>query len=300
MGAVMSTCTKNRGGVNVAFGGDAAPSGRMSMPSDFSTGYAIVSGASSGIGLACAKELARRGQRVVLVARDPQRLETARVAVERAGAPEALGVVADVTDAGACAAIVNDLSERRARIEWLITSAGDVEPGMFDELGIEAHRRQMEVNYFGTLHLAAPVARHMVAQGSGHIVLVSSAAAIVGIAGYTAYGASKFAVRGLAEAMRVELEPRGVFCSVAFPPDTKTPQLERERTRRPAITAKIAAGAPEADPDDVAARMIADAARGMFILTPTWRLRAFVLLGSLFARLFRRRQRRLLTQHGPE
>jgi 3-dehydrosphinganine reductase len=267
------------------------------MPPDQSRGYAIVSGASSGIGFACAKELARRGQRLVLIARDAQRLETARIAVEMAGAPEALAVVADVTDAGACASIVNDLNERQARIEWLVTSAGDVEPGMFDELEMDAHRRQMDLNYFGTLNLTAPVARHMVARGSGRIVLVSSAAAVVGIAGYSAYGASKFAVRGLAEALRVELEPRGVLCSVAFPPDTQTPQLERERARRPAITAQIAAGAPMAEADDVAARMIADAARGMFILAPTRRLRAFILLGSLCAPLFRWRQRRLLKRH---
>jgi 3-dehydrosphinganine reductase len=264
------------------------------MPSDLSRGYAIVSGASSGIGLACAKELGRRGQRVVLIARDAQRLEAARIAVESAGAPEALAFVADVTDAEACAAIVNALDKRQARIEWLVTSAGDVEPGLFDELGIEAHRRQMELNYFGTLNLTAPVARHMVAQGSGHIVLISSAAAVVGIAGYSAYGASKFAVRGLGEALRVELEPRGVVCSVAFPPDTQTPQLDRERARRPAITAQIAAGAPVADPDDVGIRMIADAARGMFILAPTRRLKAFILLGSLCAPLFRWRQLRVL------
>lgn len=264
------------------------------MPAENTHAYAIVSGASSGIGLACAKELARRGLRLALIARDAQRLESARILVEQAGAPEALVFAADVTDAHACAAIVEEVSQRSGRIEWVVTSAGDVEPGMFDSLGLETHRRQMEVNYFGTLNLVAPAARRMAAQGSGRIILISSAAAVVGVAGYSAYGASKFAVRGLAETLRIELAPRGVTCSIAFPPDTATPQLEKERALRPAITARIAASAPVAQPDVVAARMIADAARGRFILVPTLQLRAFMAVSSLYAPFFRRRQTRLL------
>jgi 3-dehydrosphinganine reductase len=262
-------------------------------------GFAIVSGASSGIGLACAKELARQGHPLALIARDAARLEKARALVEQAGSPEILVFSADVTDAQACARIVESVAVRRGSIDWLITCAGDVEPGMFHELSVDAHRRQMELNYFGTLQLAAPVAKRMIDQQAGNIVLISSAAAILGVAGYSAYGASKFAVRGLGEALSVELAPHGVVCSVAFPPDTATPQLERERVLRPWITEQIAAGAPVADPDVLAVRMICDAKRGRFILAPSMQFRAYAWLSSLYAPFFRRWQRKLLDRASP-
>lgn len=257
-------------------------------------GVAIISGGSSGIGLACACELAARGYRLVLIARDVQRLEAARDMALKHGAPEALTLSLDVVDEIACAKAVDQLIQDGETIDWLITCAGDVEPGLFETQGIDAHRRQFDLNYFGTLNLVAPVAHQMVAQGSGRIVLVSSAAAFVGIAGYSAYGATKFAIRGLGEALRIELAPHGVTCSVAFPPDTHTPQLAREAGVRPEITALVASSGGAMSPEMVARKMIAQALKGRFILAPSLLISLFSWTHSLCAPFFLARQTQLI------
>ncbi len=257
-------------------------------------GIAIISGGSSGIGFACACELAARGYRLALIARNVQRLEEARELVLKHGAPEVLTFSLDVVDEIACAKAVDQIIQDGETIEWLITSAGDAEPGLFVTQGIDAHRRQIDLNYFGTLNLVAPVANHMVAQGYGRIVLVSSAAAFVGIAGYSAYGASKFAVRGLGEALRIELAPHGVTCSVAFPPDTHTPQLARETGARPEITAVVASSGGSMRPQKVARKMIAQALKGRFVLAPSLLISLFGWTHSLYAPFFLARQVRLM------
>ncbi|MDP2358066.1 MAG: SDR family oxidoreductase [Beijerinckiaceae bacterium] len=257
-------------------------------------GIALISGGSSGIGLACACELAARGYKLALIARNVQRLEEARDIVLKHGSPEVLTLSLDVIDEMACAKAVDHLVRNGETIEWLITCAGDVEPGLFETLGIDAHRRQFDLNYFGTLNLVAPVAGHMTAQGSGRIVLVSSAAAFVGIAGYSAYGASKFAIRGLGEALRVELAPYGVTCSVAFPPDTHTPQLARETGVRPEITARVASSGGSMSPQKVARKMIAHALKGRFVLAPSLLISLFGWTHSLYAPFFLAGQARLM------
>ena len=259
-----------------------------------SKGIAIISGGSSGIGLACACELAARGYKIIIIARDPQRLEVARELVLKHGAPAVFAFSLDVVDEAECAKAVDQIATNGERIEWLITCAGDVEPGLFGAQGIDAHRRQFDLNYFGTLNLVAPVARHMVTQRSGRIVLVSSAAAFVGIAGYSAYGATKFAIRGLGEALRVELAPHGVTCSVAFPPDTYTPQLARECGVRPEITDIVASSGGTISPQTVAENMISGALKGRFVLTPSLLIRLYSWTHSVYAPFFLARQIRLI------
>lgn len=259
-------------------------------------GVAIVSGATSGIGLACARDLARRGHPIALIARDTVRLEQARQEVLAQGAPDVFTMSLDVTDAEKCALVVAQIAQGCEKIDWLITCAGDVEPGLFASLDADAYRRQMDVNFFGTLNLAAPVARLMIAQSSGRIVLVSSGAAFIGIAGYSAYGASKFAVRGLGETLRVELAPHGVSCCVAFPPDTETPQLARERGLRPEITARIAASGGSMSAQAVAQRIISQALKGRFLLAPSPLMQALSWTHSLYRPFFLAKQERLMRQ----
>lgn len=259
-------------------------------------GVAIISGATSGIGLACARDLARRGHSIALIARDPARLERARRDVLAQGAPDAFAFSLDVTDAEKCAQAVAQVVQACGTIDWLITCAGDVEPGLFVTLGADVFRRQMDVNFFGALNLAAPVARRMIAQSSGRIVLVSSAAAFIGIVGYSAYGASKFAVRGLGETLRVELAPHGVTCCVAFPPDTETPQLARERGLRPDVTARIAASGGSMSAQTVAERMISQALKGRFVLAPSLLTQALAWTHSFYRPFFLAKQERLMRQ----
>ena len=96
---------------------------------------------------------------------------------------------------------------------------------------------------------------------------VASGAALVGIYGYSGYAPSKFAVRGLAEVLRVELREYGISVTLALPPDTNTPQLEFETKLRPTPTKEIAGVAGVWDPDKVALAIVTGARKGRFWLT---------------------------------
>ena len=260
----------------------------MSNGTKSATPVAVISGGSSGIGLACARILATRGYIVVLLARDEARLSLAAASLAGLGTIETKSL--DVTDEAASSRSIDDILRCHGRIDWLITSAGIVEPGMFIEMEPDSHRRQMETNYFGTLNLIRPVAQFMSRAGGGRITLISSAAAFIGIAGYSAYAPGKFAVRGLGEVLRVELAPAGITVSVAFPPDTDTPQLAFENHTKPEVTKKITAGGGILAPERVAGSLIRQAEAGRFLLAPSLLMMAFGWCHSLYAPLFRARQ----------
>lgn len=254
---------------------------------------AVISGGSSGIGLAIGHELAERGHALWLLARRPDLLQAARAELVACFPDlpiETLPI--DVCHASACEGAVGRILEFSGRIDWLVTSAGMVEPGMFLEQSLAAHRRQMEVNHFGTLHLVKPVAEAMAATGGGRITLISSAAAFAGIAGYSGYAASKFAVRALGETLQVELASHGIAVSVAFPPDTDTPQYHAEQATKPEVTKAVSAGGGVLPAAKVARSIVRKAESGQFLLTPSPLMTAFGWLHSLYAPLFRHQQRK--------
>jgi 3-dehydrosphinganine reductase len=200
--------------------------------------HAVVTGGSSGIGLATAIRLAARGATVSLVARDPGRLAAAAALVRVSGGTVHTAA-ADVADQAAVAGALHRLAGDAGPIDVLVTSAGQVRPGDFLSLDDEVFRRMIEVDYFGTLYPIRCVTPAMVDRGRGSIVAVSSAAGLLGIYGYTAYSAAKFAVRGLIQALRDELRPHGVHVGCVFPPDVDTPQLAEENRWKPMETAAI-------------------------------------------------------------
>lgn len=255
---------------------------------------AVISGGSSGIGLECARTLSLRGYKVILLARDDARLESARRSILASTGKNVAVRSLDVVNAEDCEKAIAEIFSQTGRIDWIITSAGIVEPGLFEMLPLESHRRQMETNYFGTLNLVTPTARVMVGSGGGKITMVASGAAFVGIAGYSAYAPSKFAVRALGEILRVELAPQGISVSVAFPPDTDTPQLAQENLTRPPITHQLANAGRVLSAELVAERLINDAEAGDFMLTPSLVMTAFGWVHSLYAPFFRIKQGHLM------
>ncbi|SFI69003.1 SDR family NAD(P)-dependent oxidoreductase [Albimonas pacifica] len=224
--------------------------------------HAVISGGSSGIGLAMAQALAAQGTGLTLLARDPARLEAAAGAV-RAAAPgvEVATQPCDIRDAEATARAVA-AAEARAPLDLAVACAGVVRAGGFADLPAQAHRELMETNYFGVLNLLRPALGPMRARGAGRVLIVGSAAGLAGFWGYSAYAPTKFALRGLAEALRAECAPDGVSVSIGHPPDTETPQLAAERAERPPQLVAIAATAPPREARAVAAALLAGARRG--------------------------------------
>lgn len=263
----------------------------MMVPS--SPRFALISGGSSGIGLACAKELARRGYPLALMARDGARLHRAATDLRAAGA-RVKTMMLDVGDADASIRAVDLLVDRFGPPSWLINSAGIAEPGLFLDQPLSAHEAQMRTNYYGSLYLAHAAARHMTNAGGGRMVFISSGAGLYGIHGYAAYAPSKFAVRGLAEVLRVELAQHRISVTVAYPPDTRTPQLEAEEQTKPAATRRITAGGGRWEAEAVARKIVAGAEAGRFMVTPGLPTTVVAAFHSLIAPILRARQRRLI------
>ncbi|MCB1038135.1 MAG: SDR family oxidoreductase [Acidimicrobiales bacterium] len=220
--------------------------------------HVVVTGGSSGIGEAFADLAAGRGARLTLLARGAERLGQVAGRLEAAGA-EAVGVPCDVSDRGAVELALAGAELERGPIDALVCSAGITLPGRFLEADDETFRSMIEVDYYGTLWPIRAVAPSMADRGTGSIVGVSSAAGLVGVYGYSAYGAAKFAVRGLLESLRTELKPLGVHVGCCYPPDVDTPMLAAEEEFKPAET-KAIAGTIKALP---AARVAEAIARGI-------------------------------------
>uniref|UniRef100_UPI0031DBB3AB SDR family oxidoreductase n=1 Tax=Streptomyces hawaiiensis TaxID=67305 RepID=UPI0031DBB3AB len=240
---------------------------------ELGSAHAIVTGGSSGIGLATARLLAGRGAKVSLIARGKERLEAAAKEVGAAAR------VADVADRAGVTRAVAELEQEQGRpCDVLVASAGLARPGHFLELPDEVFRQMIDVDYFGTLHAVRAVVSGMVERGQGSVVAVSSAAGLIGIYGYSAYGPAKFAVRGLMESLRAELTPRGLHVGVVFPPDVDTPQLAEENRWKPAETRAIGGTIAPIPAERVAEAIMAGIDRRRFLICPdigTWALARF-------------------------
>jgi short-subunit dehydrogenase len=220
--------------------------------------HVIITGGSSGIGLALASIYAGRGARLSLIARSRDLLEqAAQKLVSKYGAkPGDIRIEpADVANEEEIGAAISRCVDEFGPCDILVTAAGVVEPAPFEAMQSTVFHRQIETNFSGTVHAIRAVYPDMMRRRGGHIMMISSGAALIGIYGYTAYCASKFALHGFAQALRSEARRHNVSVSVCFPPDTETPQFERELASRPR-EASVVMGAVRPWKADAVARKI--------------------------------------------
>lgn len=231
--------------------------------------HVIITGGSSGIGQALAKSLAQQGANLTLIARDRQKLEqTQQEILQLTPKQQVYLATADVAQQPAIEGAIQQAIAQLGRPALLITSAGIAHPGHFAELTPEIFERTMAVNYFGTLYSIRATLPAMVEQQQGQIVIISSGAGLIGIPGYSAYCPSKFALRGLAEALRGELKPQGIKVTIVYPPDTDTPQLAAENKTKPLATQKITATAKTWSATAVATEILRGVAAQQFAIAP--------------------------------
>jgi 3-dehydrosphinganine reductase len=174
---------------------------------------------------------------------------------------------ADVRDSAALNDAVEGAISESGSPDLVVASAGMVVPAPFVDLPPESFRETVEINYLGSVNLVRSALPAMLEKRSGHIVLISSGAGLLGLYGYSAYAPTKFAVRGFAEALRSELAPEGIRVSVVYPPDTDTPQLREEMRVRPLATSKISSGGGLLSADAVARAILRGVARNRFTIT---------------------------------
>jgi short-subunit dehydrogenase len=188
---------------------------------------AVVTGASSGIGEATARELASRGAAVVLASRDAGKLEALRREISASGG-RALAVKTDISDAGSVEAMVREAVEAFGSIDVLVNNAGLGLSGRIAELRAEDLRYIFEVNTIGPLNCIQAALAHM--PRGGRIINVSSVVGRRSIPKVGGYCATKFALNALSDALRVEVADRGITVTSVYPGTTRT--AFRENSRR--------------------------------------------------------------------
>lgn len=233
--------------------------------------HALVTGGSSGIGKAAARLLAQEGADVSIVARDQHKLDQALKEVRAAEShPQqtSRAFSVDVTHYGQVEALICTLAAEGRTPDILINAAGSARPGYFQELPLDEFERMMRLNFFGTLHTCKALVPHLIAKGDGIIVNVSSTVGFLGVFGYTAYGASKFAVTGFSEVLRTELKPHGISVATFFPPDTDTPGFAEENKTKPPETRRISGAIKLVSAEQMAEALVQGIRRRKAVILP--------------------------------
>lgn len=237
---------------------------------NFENKHSIITGGSSGIGLATAKLLLKAGCNVTIIARNQEKLELAKTEISKEAKPHqrVIAISADVANQEEIEVGIKKAIANLGYPHLLITSAGIAHPGYFQQLPLEIFEQTMAINYFGSLYSIKAVLPFMEQQKEGNIILISSGAGLIGIYGYTAYSPTKFALRGLAESLRGELKPKRIKVAIVYPPDTDTPQLQAENQTKPEETKIITGTAKTWSAEDVALAIMQGIKTGKFTITP--------------------------------
>ncbi|XP_062986349.1 3-ketodihydrosphingosine reductase [Elgaria multicarinata webbii] len=237
-------------------------------PLSLSGAHVVVTGGSSGIGKSIAIECFKQGAFITLIARNENRLTEAKKEIEKFSVNSKQVVQSISVDVSKDDAIVaralKQAQEKLGPVDMLINCAGTSVNGRFEDLDISKFEQLMAINYLGSVYPTRAVVPTMKERRMGRIVFVSSQAGQVGVFGYSAYSATKFALRGLAEALQMEVKPYNIYVTIAYPPDTDTPGYAEENETKILETKLISESTSICHPDHVARAIVKDAIHGKF------------------------------------
>ena len=208
-------------------------------------------GASTGIGAALAGRLAAAGARVALSARRAAPLEEMAARHPRGST---LALPLDITDAPALAKAAAKLGKAWGGVDLVVLMAGEYKPMRAWDLDLAAARTMVDTNLMGAFNVLAAVVPRLVEKGSGTIALVSSVAGYRGLPKSLVYGPTKAAVINLAEALYLDLRPKGIGVCVVNPGFVRTPMTDQNDFKMPALI----------EPGEAAEEIVAGLARGEF------------------------------------
>ncbi|MGV9213037.1 SDR family NAD(P)-dependent oxidoreductase [Micromonospora sp. RB23] len=197
---------------------------------EFAGATAVVTGAASGIGAALAHGLANRGADLVLLDRDAERLDAVVAAIAVAHPDRRVHTYrVDLADAAATARVAAEIGQRHPRVRLLVNNAGVGLGGRFDQVTFDEFSWVIEINFRAVAQLTHALLPALKAEPGAHLVNISSLFGLIAPAGQVAYAASKFAVRGLTEALRHELVDDGIGVTSVHPGGIRTRITENAR-----------------------------------------------------------------------
>ncbi len=216
----------------------------------------VITGGSSGIGLAIALEFAKIGSKLFLLARHPERLMQAKNKLQQF-VPDAFieTISIDIANQLQMQDVMTHIAKEYQGIHTLINNAGIVSVGLWNDLNLQEIQRVMEVNYFGAVY-ATKAAWPYLIQAKGHLGFVSSVVGYLGLVGYAGYAPAKFAMTGLVQCLRPEAKKHGLGVTIVYPPDTDTPQLTEENQKMIPELARWKRYGKVLQPEDVAKKFV--------------------------------------------
>lgn len=228
--------------------------------------HVLVIGGSSGIGKAYAKLAVKKGAHVTIAARNETNLQAAlkEISEHKVNDKQKLQWVSmNASNFSEVQSKLSDLDSKNP-IYMLVNCAGLAICGVLEDLSEGDIETLTDVNLLGTIYPLKVLVPKMKERKEGVLVLTSSQGGLFGIFGLSVYAATKFALRGLAEGLRMEVAKYDISVTVGLPPDTDTPGFENENKRKPLETQMIAGSGGLLQPEEVAGKMLQDALEGNF------------------------------------
>ena len=242
--------------------GDHGPSDTIDLTNPKT--HVIITGGSSGIGYSIARILVSKGCTVTIIGRDKTKLMQAQneiVAENNKNNTPLIGniriAVADVSDSAQITEAINKACiDCNNRLDVLICSAGVSRPGRLEEIPLSSYESMTSINYLGVVYSTLAAMPFMKPQKSGRLIFISSLAGLAGMIGFAGYSPTKYAVRGFAESIHMELRPFNIFTTLVNPPDVDTPMLMQEMPFKPEETKLISEDGGLFKPEDIAKDVI--------------------------------------------
>ncbi|XP_014256217.1 3-ketodihydrosphingosine reductase [Cimex lectularius] len=231
--------------------------------------HVVITGGSSGIGKGVACEAAKRGANVTIIARDKIKLVAAKNEIAKHCVNSSQRIHTYSLDVSSNFDKVDkafvEIEQEVGPIYMLVNCAGSAVCGKLEDLSKADIKKMFDLNCLGSIFPTKAVIEGMKARGEGYIVFVASQAAQIGIFGLSAYSASKFALRGFAEALNMEVKAHGIKVTISFPPDTDTPGFAEEEKSKPKETRLISQTSGLYSPAEIALKLMNDTLAGYFI-----------------------------------
>ena len=228
-------------------------------------------GASMGIGKAIAKDFVQLGSSVLIIARRQNFLQEAAKEMRKQISDESQIVEiisCDATDMEKLKPLLEDFIKKYGVPDYLFNFVGHSIPGYVENYALDDFKEHMNLNYYGQLVPTLILLPYFMKEKKGHLIYFSSILGYLGIMGFGAYIPTKFAITGLGEALRNELKPYKIKCSIVYPPDTNTPGLTTENESKPSECAIMSETGGLLEPEEVSEHVIKKLLKNKFHISP--------------------------------